>query len=60
MPRVKKIDTTTGSISTTNPNISITQSFESSEIKPLELDLGRTDLNSLVDKLNEVIKKVNQ
>jgi len=32
----------------------------STAITPLELDLGREDLNSLVGKLNEVIKKVNQ
>lgn len=29
-------------------------------IAPLELDLNREDLNKVVDKLNEVIKKVNQ
>lgn len=32
----------------------------STAINTLELDLGREDLNSLVGKLNEVIRKVNQ
>lgn len=29
-------------------------------ISPLDLNFGRADLNQLVDKINEVIKKVNQ
>jgi hypothetical protein len=29
------------------------------EIQPLALDLGRADLNLIVDKLNEVIKRIN-
>ena len=28
-------------------------------INELELDLGRQDLNSVVDKLNEVIRRLN-
>lgn len=34
--------------------------FVADVINPLELDLGREDLNSLVGKLNEVIRKVNK
>lgn len=30
------------------------------KITPLELNLGREDLNQLVAKLNEVIKKINE
>ena len=29
-------------------------------IAPLELDLGRDDLNRLVEKLNEVIRRLNK
>lgn len=29
-------------------------------IAPLDLDLGRQDLNAMVGKINEIIKKMNE
>lgn len=53
----KKIDTEVNeTTNSTNPDAVIVVQT----ITPLELDLGREDLNKVVEKLNEVIKKGNQ
>lgn len=59
MPKKKvKIETEVNeTTNSTNPDVK----YEF--VKPidlLELDLGRADLNQVVDRLNQVIKKVNQ
>lgn len=54
MPR-KKIDTTS---STADVEVVLKTSMK--ELIPLlELDLGRDDLNKLVEKINEIIRRIN-
>lgn len=54
----KKIETSVDKV-TNSTSADVKVSFNK-KIDPLMLDLGRADLNQLVDKLNEVIEKVNK
>lgn len=49
MPRVKKIELGEGTTIVTKELIAL-----------LDLDLGREDLNKLVGKVNEIVKKLNE
>lgn len=66
MPRKKKTlkekvkEVFTPVTTSTFPEAKITVVTDLNEIQPLELNLGREDLNKVVEKLNEVIKKVNK
>ncbi len=58
MPKKKKIETEVDEITnSTNPSLKVEFNPGISE---LSLDLGRDDLNQLVDKVNQIIKKVNK
>lgn len=56
MPKKKlEVNTENGVTTVGDPIVNVT----TSDIALLSLDLGRDDLNKLVDKVNEIIKKVN-
>jgi len=53
MPRTKK---TTEMTATEQ----VEQVSAPEQIAPLDLSFGRVDLNQMVDKINELVKKVNE
>lgn len=57
--KIEKIETEVNA-TTNSTNPVVLKSISLEQISPLELETGRTDLNLLVDKVNEIIKKVNQ
>ena len=61
MARTKRADFADPVVPVTNaPTPEVAPVVAPTGIAPLDLDLGRVDLNSMVGKINEIIAKVNE
>ena len=60
MAKDKPVDDSLDEVTDVEPMGELTPAIQPPTITPLHLDLGREDLKSLVDKVNEIIQWINR